>query len=97
MNGENDKPPARQVAAAIRGTGPAPQIVASGHGALAEDILQLAFAHGIKVREDADLAEILAALDIGEDVPVEALQAVSEILARVYQANGRPLPPEDLP
>jgi flagellar biosynthesis protein len=94
----NDEPnPKRQVAAALRGAGPLPQIVASGHGAIAEDILKLAFEHGIKVREDADLAEILTALDLGEDIPLEALSAVSEILSRVYEANGKPLTPDDTP
>ena len=92
----NEDQPRRQVAAAITG-GKLPKVVASGYGALAADILALAFAHGIKVREDADLAEILAAIDVGEDVPLEALYAVSEILQRVYAANSRPLPPEDLP
>ena len=39
-------------------------MVASGRGWIAEKILEVAFAHGIKVREDADLAEILAAVDL---------------------------------
>lgn len=80
-----------EVAVAIR-RGPddlaPPRIVASGRGALAEQILQLAFESGVRVREDADLAELLAALDIDSDIPVEALAAVAEILVRVYQANA---------
>lgn len=90
----SDEQPKRQVAAAITG-GKLPKVVASGYGALAQDILALAFTHGVKVREDADLAEILAALDVGEDVPLEALYAVSEILQRVYAANNRSYPPEN--
>lgn len=93
MSEENN--PKRQVAAALRGAGPLPQVVASGYGAVAEDILKLAFKHGIKVREDADLAEVLTALDLGEDVPLEALYAVSEILARVYEANGKTYSPDE--
>ena len=85
---EQDKP-RRQIAAAITGRRELPQVVASGFGAVAEEILALAFANGVKVREDADLAEILVALDLEENIPLEALQAVSEILARVYAANGR--------
>jgi len=87
--------PRRQVAAAIKSASKLPSIVASGYGTVAEEIVQLAFANGIHVREDADLAEILAALDVGTDVPLEALYAVSEILSRVYQANGNPHLPED--
>lgn len=79
----------RPVAVALTGTTPLPQVVASGYGEVAQQILALAFAHGVKVREDADLAEILAALDLGTDIPLEALHVVTELLARVYAANAR--------
>jgi flagellar biosynthesis protein len=65
----------------------APKVVASGRGALAENILALAFANGVKVREDADLAELLSVVEVGEDIPVEAFLAVAEVLAYVYRAN----------
>lgn len=65
-----------------------PQVTASGRGALAEQILEIAFARGVKVREDADLAEILAAIEVESEVPVEALAAVAEILTHVYRANA---------
>jgi flagellar biosynthesis protein len=67
----------------------APRVVASGKGELARRILDLAFAAGVKVREDADLVEILAAVDVDSQVPLEALMAVAEILTYVYIANGR--------
>lgn len=67
----------------------APRIVATGRGAVAEQILQIALAHGVKVREDADLVEILAALEIDSLIPLEAFAAVAEILAYVYRAEGR--------
>lgn len=70
----------------------APKVVAKGQGALAERILEIAFAAGVKVREDADLVEILQAVDLDSEIPVEAFRAVAEILAYVYQANGT-LPP----
>ena len=66
----------------------APVIVASGRGTLAEQILQIAFANGIKVREDASLAELLSLIDIDTEIPVEAFAAVAEILIYVYRANG---------
>ena len=92
---ENDKPSPpdlAQKAIALkheRGEGQAPTIVASGQGAIAEQILQLAFANGVKVREDADLAEILSHIDIDSPIPLEAYSAVAEILSYVYQANAR--------
>lgn len=69
-----------------------PKVVASGRGALAEKILQIAFAEGVRVREDADLAEMLAAVDIDSEIPVEAFLAVAEILRYVYAANGSQSP-----
>ncbi|MFV3128546.1 EscU/YscU/HrcU family type III secretion system export apparatus switch protein [Niveispirillum sp. KHB5.9] len=85
-------PPARrQVAVALRherGDPNLPRVVASGRGAVADQILELAFAHGVKVRTDADLAEILAAVDVESEIPIEAIAAVAEILAHVYRANG---------
>lgn len=83
--------PRRQVAVALKHDKDQPglpRIVASGHGALAEKILSLAFETGVKVREDAELAEILAVLDVESEIPLEAISAVAEILAYVYRANG---------
>jgi flagellar biosynthesis protein len=65
----------------------APKVVATGRGALADAILEVAFANGVKVREDADLAELLGAVELGHEIPVEAFAAVAEVLAYVYRAN----------
>ena len=46
----------------------------------------------MKVREDADLAEILSVLEIDSVIPVEVLATVAEILAFVYRANGAEMP-----
>lgn len=73
--------PGRDVSAPAR-------IVAKGDGALADQILELAFATGVKVREDADLVEVLNAIDVDCEIPLHALAAVSEILTYVYRANG---------
>jgi len=67
--------------------GGTPTVTAGGYGHLAEKILELAFAAGIKVRQDADLAEILAALDMDSEIPPEAFAAVAEILSYVYELN----------
>lgn len=72
-----------------------PKVTASGRGSIAEQILEMAFAHGVKVRTDPDLAEVLAAVEVDTVIPVEAFVAVAEILAYVYRANGTSVP-EDL-
>ncbi len=90
------QPSPRPVAVALDwtpGTETAPAVVAAGRGFVAEEILALAFAHGVKVREDADLAEMLAAIDVGAGIPLEAFAAVAEILVYVYRANGELPPP----
>ncbi len=75
----------------------APRVVAKGEGTVAEQILQIAFATGVKVREDADLVEILAALDIDSEIPLEAFAAVAEILSYIYYVNGKLPAPDDSP
>lgn len=65
-----------------------PKVVAAGYGEIAEQILRMAFDNGVKVREDKDLAQMLAAIEIDSEIPSEALVAIAEILAYVYKANG---------
>jgi flagellar biosynthesis protein len=69
-----------------------PKIVAAGRGKWAEQILELAFLNGIKVREDPALAEILASIELDSPIPTEAIMAVAEILAYVYEADGKNKP-----
>lgn len=66
-----------------------PKIIAKGSGVLAEKILDVAFAEGIKVRQDKDLTEILDAFDVESPIPLEALHTVSLILERVYAENNK--------
>jgi len=76
-------------------SGTRPRVVASGHGGFAEQILQVAWANDIKVREDADLVEILSAIDVESEIPIEAFAAVAEILSYVYRANAGLVPLEE--
>jgi len=73
----------------------APKVVASGRGIIAEQILEVAFSMGIKVREDADLAQVLSAVNEESEIPVEAFAAVAEILVYLYQANNE-TPPNNI-
>lgn len=92
MNGEDaEKPTPQAKAVAVqydREAKDAPRVVASGRGAVAEQILSLAFAHGVRVREDADLVEILEKVDVDSIIPLEAFAAVAEILNYVYRMNA---------
>ena len=68
--------------------GPAPKIVASGDGHMAEQILKIAQEHDIPIHEDASLAEILSVLEVDEFIPFEAYTAVAEILSYLYNKKG---------
>ena len=69
-----------------------PKITAAGRGKVAEQILQLAYDAGINVREDKDLVEILAKIELDSPIPSEAFMAVAEVLSYVFKANGEPEP-----
>ncbi len=80
----------RQVAVALgyeAGKGRPPEVVAKGYGRVAEFILEVARERNIPVREDADLAEVLARLDVGAEIPDELYEAIAEVLAFIYRVN----------
>ena len=90
--GKRDTGEKRQVAIALsheEAGDRAPTVVAKGYGEVAEQILRLAFDNDVKVRQDPDLAEILAAVEVDCDIPIEAFAAVAEILTYVYRARER--------
>ena len=66
----------------------APQVTAKGRGDVARRILDLADRHGIPVRRDGDLLQLLSLCDVGEEIPEDLYQAVAEILAYLYRLNG---------
>lgn len=85
-----DAKPGVQKAVALehdKASGEVPRVVASGKGFVAEQILKIAFDRGIKVRQDAELVEILSLIDVDSPIPLEAFAAVAEILAHVYKVN----------
>jgi flagellar biosynthesis protein len=66
----------------------APTVTAKGQGTVAENIIALALEHGVPVKDDPDLVEVLASLDISQEIPAEIYVAVAELLAFVYGANA---------
>ena len=94
-----DPKPGRPLAIALgqpaaKTVGPAAghKVIAKGQGKVADQILAIAFDRGVKVRSDTDLAEVLAAVELDSEVPLQALAAVAEILNYVYRASGHPVP-----
>ena len=68
---------------------PAPRVVATGQGYMAEEILRVARENGIPLRQDPALATALETLDVGAQIPPELFQAVAEVLAFVYKMNAQ--------
>ena len=79
-------------AAALRYDGAgAPVVVAAGRARLAEKIADVAREAGVPVREDAELAAALAALDVGTQIPPELYAAVAEAIVWAASLSGRRL------
>lgn len=92
MSGKAPKKLARQVAVAL-GYDPQsndpPKVLAKGQGKVAEKIMELAKEQGIPVHEDSDLAEVLVALDLNQNIPPETYPVIAEILAYIYKQNEK--------
>jgi flagellar biosynthesis protein len=67
----------------------APRVAAKGMGSVAEKIIELAKQNDIPVKDDPDLVEILAKLDIEQEIPADVYLVVAELLAFVYSVNNK--------
>lgn len=65
----------------------APKVVAKGKGKIAESILEKAIEHGVPIKEDPALTELLGELEINQTIPEELFQAVAEVFAFIYHAD----------
>lgn len=66
----------------------APRIIATGSGVTAESIRCVAENCGIPMRSDPVLAEALAQIPLGDEIPRSLYVAVAEILAFVFMLEG---------
>ncbi len=67
----------------------APRVAAKGEGWIAEKIIEMARKHGVPVKDDPDLVEVLSKLDLSEEIPAEIYVVIAELLAFVYKMNGK--------
>lgn len=67
----------------------APRVVAKGYGTLAETIIQTAKDNGLYVHESAELVGVLMKLDLDQQIPPELYVAIAELLAWLYQLEGK--------
>jgi flagellar biosynthesis protein FlhB len=68
----------------------APRMLAKGQDFLALRIREIAIEHGVPIIERKPLARALyQTVEVGQDIPEELYGAVAEILAYVYELNGK--------
>ncbi|MGC8868818.1 MAG: FlhB-like flagellar biosynthesis protein [Sulfurihydrogenibium sp.] len=67
----------------------APKVVAKGKGEIAKKIIEVAKQHGIYIKEDPDLVEVLSGLDLYEEIPEDLYKVVAEILAFIYKVKQK--------
>ena len=69
-----------------------PKVTAKGSGNVADKIIEIARKHGIPVKDDPDLVEVLSKLDIKEEIPASVYLVVAELLAFAYSLNKKKKP-----
>lgn len=65
----------------------APKVVAKGQQEIAKKIIEIAEEHGIPLHKDADLINVLDAVEINQEIPLEVYTIVAEIFAYLYRVN----------
>ncbi|ROR29392.1 flagellar biosynthesis protein [Mobilisporobacter senegalensis] len=81
------------------GTDVAPKIIATGRGVLADKILDVAKESQIPIHKDERLASTLSKLELGDAIPKELYEVVSEILVfvdRMDRIKSKVLPRKDM-
>lgn len=84
---ERDKNIKKAIALEYKKGASAPKVVATGKGAVAENIIKKAEENDIPIREDKRLANSLVQLDLGEEITQELYEAVAQVLAFIYDVD----------
>lgn len=67
----------------------APTVSATGHNAIADQILKLANEADIPIHQDNELSLLLESLDLGDQVPEALYVVIAEILTFAYRLSGK--------
>ena len=79
----DDKP--QQTAVALQYDGfNAPRVTATGQGASAERIMDIARQHDVPLQQNPGLALALSSIPLNDEIPAELYLVVAEILAFIY-------------
>jgi len=71
-----------------------PRVVAKGESWLADEIIARARAAGVHIHQSRELVALLLQVDLDAHIPPALYVAVAEVLAWIYQIEGRSAPIE---
>ncbi len=66
----------------------APRVTAKGRGLVAEEILKLAAENDIPIKEEPEIIELLATVELGDQIPEALYVAVAEVIAFAYSLKN---------
>ena len=66
-----------------------PTVIAKGFGDLADEIIALAKQSGVMIHEDPYLSDLLARMDLGQEVPESLYHVIAELIAFSYVLQGK--------
>jgi flagellar biosynthesis protein len=67
----------------------APTLSAKGNDELAQAIIELALQAQVPIYENAELSQWLSTLELGDEIPQALYITIAEILAFVYELEGK--------
>lgn len=91
MSSYTTDPPRHAVALQYDGQH-APTVTAAADGELARKMIELARAHGVPLFENPALAQLLATIELGEEIPETLYRCIAQIIAFAYTIQGKSPP-----
>lgn len=67
----------------------APKVLASGEGDIAKEIIEIAESHGIPLYENPELIQVLARLELGDEIPESLYRVIAEIIAFAFYLQDK--------
>ncbi|MCH7694929.1 MAG: EscU/YscU/HrcU family type III secretion system export apparatus switch protein [Proteobacteria bacterium] len=86
---DQEQKPDKQAVALYYDQLTAPKVTAKGAGDLADKIIALALENDVPIREEPELVQLLAKVELGDEIPELLYVAVAEIIAFVYMLKGK--------
>jgi flagellar biosynthesis protein len=66
-----------------------PTVIAKGVGDVADEIIKLAKQNGVMIHEDPYLSDLLARMDLGQEIPEKLYHVIAELIAFSYVLQGK--------